>query len=82
MVIHGEMPLIDWPPPGYTADELVMTGLVDAGLVSTLTSHYFSSYNDILMDNLTDQMRDLEVPRYCTAQEMGDLFTTHLCIGK
>lgn len=54
VVIHGESPLIDWPPPGYTADEIVISGLVDAGMVSSLTSHYFSSYNDILMDSLTD----------------------------
>ena len=51
-------------------------------MVSTLTNNYLSGYNQILMDNLTETMKSLEVAKYFTSSDMGSLLTTHLCIGE
>mmetsp|Transcript_24495 Transcript_24495/g.30534 ORF Transcript_24495/g.30534 Transcript_24495/m.30534 type:complete len:282 (+) Transcript_24495:270-1115(+) len=53
-----------------------------AAMLTTLTSDFVDSYNMRLLESISELMRTLEMEEYCSKSEVGDLFTTHLCIGK
>ena len=50
-------------------------------MVETLTSDFFKDYNPRLMAKFTEKMQEMDMEEYCSHQDMGGLFTTHLCIG-
>ena len=54
----------------------------EAGIISTITSHFFRDYNERLMKSFTESMKGMEAQKYCSANAIGELFTTHLCIGQ
>ena len=51
-------------------------------MITTLTEEFLRSYNQRLMEEISEEMRTLEVKENCSASAVGNLFTTHLCIGK
>ena len=51
-------------------------------MVETLTTEFFRDYNPQLMHQFTEKMHNMELEEYCSKSGFGDLFTTHLCIGK
>ena len=74
-MIGAERPEIQWDE----LDDSVTS--VNAGLVTTLTSSFFEDYNNVVMDIFSEQIKDVELPDYCTAQSLGTIITGNLCVS-
>ena len=79
VTIHEESQLlVDWSADDSTDGIEIVE---ESGLVYTLTSHYFRAYNERFMTRFTDEMRTMQMEKYCASQDVSNLFSTHLCIG-
>ena len=81
-IIHAERPAHNWTVGGREGDMPLLIQEAEAGIISTLTSHFFRDYNERLMKSFTESMKGMEAQKYCSANAIGELFTTHLCIGQ
>ena len=82
-VIHAERPAHDWTlGGGEEGDMPLLIQEAEAGIISTITSYFFRDYNERLMKSFTESMKGMEAQKYCSAEAIGELFTTHLCIGQ
>lgn len=74
-MIKSEKFMIDWDESDQS------TPSINGGIVTTLTSSFFESYNKIVMEIFEASIKNIEIEDFCTETDMGTLMTSHLCVA-
>lgn len=74
-MIRSEKPIIDWDESDRS------TPSINGGIVTTLTSSFFESYNNIVIDIFEASIKNIEIKDFCSEQDMGTVMTSHLCVA-
>ena len=73
-VIGAEKPIIGWDE----SDE--STPSVNAGIVTTLTQHFFDEFNSLVLDVFQSRISHMHYEDYCTSQGLDKIVTINMCV--